>query len=249
MSQLEPEIITCPACGLTGEHLVFRSLNGERVPVQVEHLLADTFEQIACECGHAYRPEHRMLYTHYALRTWIVMHPPADRARFAEIEQGVLQVFERDFSAAPPPVAAGLRGVRPRLVFGQRALSEAVRLSEAGIDPVVLECAKLLVFRRNLAVAVGGAPAELLYEGSSTTGTGTAGSAATVGTAGGEGSAAPGLQFGVVELASGTRRATITASREVLDEVAATRGEFAARYPALFAQPYLSATRYLFGAG
>jgi hypothetical protein len=227
VSEIGVEQVTCPACGASHEHTVFRSLNGERVAAQVERLLDGTFEQIDCGCGRAYRPEHTMLYTHYALRTWIVMHPRADREKFATIEHGVLLVFERDFRAAPPMVAAGLRGVRPRLVFGQALLSEAVRLSEAGLDPVLLECAKLLVFRRNLAQAAAHAPAELVFEG----------------VADGDR-----LQFGVVELASGERRDTVTAPRDVLDEVAATSDEFARRYPALFTRPYLSATRYLFGA-
>lgn len=227
MSQIAPEQIACPACGELQERTVFRSLNGERVPAQVQRLLDDTFERIECACGHAYRPEHTMLYTHFPLRTWIVMHPRADREKFATLEHGILLVFERDFRAAPPMVAAGLRGVRPRLVFGQAALSEAVRLSESGLDPVMLECAKLLVFRRNLAQTAAHGPAELLFE-------------RVV-----EGER---LQFGLVELASGERRDTVTASSEVLDEVAATRDEFAERYAALFARPYLSATRYLFGA-
>jgi len=225
MSQIAPELVTCPSCGTAHEHMVFRSLNGERVPAQVQRLLDGTFERIDCACGHAYRPEHTMLYTHYALRTWIVMHPRADRERFATLEHGVLLVFENDFRGAPPMVAAGLRGVRPRLVFGQASLSEAVRLSEAGLDPVLLECAKLLVYRRNLGQAAAYGPAELIFEGILDGQT---------------------LQFGVVELASGARRDTVTASRKVLDEIAATSDEFAARYPALFARPYLSATRYLF---
>jgi hypothetical protein len=226
MSHVEPERIACPSCGATHEHMVFRSLNGEHVPAQVQHLLDGTFEQIACACGHAYRPEHQMVYAHYALRTWVVMYPRADRDRFATLERGVELVFERDFRAAPRTVAAGLRGVRPRLVFGQLALSEAVRVSEAGLEPAILECAKLLVFRRNLAAALAHGPAELIFEG----------------LADGER-----LQLGVVELATGARRGAVTAAPYVLDEVEAARDEFAARYPALFTRPYASATRYLFG--
>jgi hypothetical protein len=228
MSEVAPERVTCTSCGETHERMVFRSLNGELVPAQVQHLLDGTFERIECACGRAYRPEHTMLYTHHALRTWIVMHPRADREKFATLEHGVMLVFERDFRTAPPRLAAGLRSVRPRLVFGQAALSEAVRLSEAGLDPVLLECAKLLVFRRNLARVMGYGPAELLFEG----------------VADGEH-----LQFGVVELTSGERHDTVTAPPDVLGEVTAARGEFVERYPALFARPYLSATRYLFGAG
>jgi hypothetical protein len=57
-----------------------------------------------------------MLYSELSTRTWIVMHPPADRARFATIERGVFLVMERAFARAPPAVSEAMRGVRPRLV-------------------------------------------------------------------------------------------------------------------------------------
>ena len=228
VSQIDKEMVTCPSCGEMHEQVVFRSLNGERVPAQVQRLLDGTFEVITCAlCGHWYQPEHRMLYSHFALRTWIVMMPLADRERFATLEHGVALTFERDFQGAPPPVAAGLRGVRPRLVFGQTALSEAVRVAEAGLEPALLECAKLLVFRRNLGTTAAYGPVELIYEGLTNNGA---------------------IQLGVIELGSGARRDTVISPHEVLDEVAATRAEFEARYPSLFVRPYVSATRYLFGA-
>jgi hypothetical protein len=227
MSQVATESVMCPSCLESHDHSVFRSLNGERIPAQVQRLLEGSFERITCACGHSYQPEHRMLYSHYALRTWIAMYPRAQRDQFAMLEHGIQLVFEQDFKAAPPMVAAGLRGVRPRLVFGQVALAEAVRVSEAGLEPALLECAKLMLVRRNLATALGHGPAELIYEGA---------------TAGGQ------LQFGLVELGAGVRRETLTAERALLDELGAVRDELVAQYPDLFARPYVSATRYLFGA-
>jgi hypothetical protein len=227
MSQIATESIMCPSCCESHELTVFRSLNGERIPAQVARLLDGSFELTTCACGHAFRPEHRMLYSHYALRTWIAMYPRGDRDRFAMLEHGIQLVFEQDFRGAPPMVAAGLRGVRPRLVFGQAALSEAVRVSEAGLEPALFECAKLLLFRRNLARTVAYGPAELIYEGVTTDDL---------------------LQFGIVELTSGTRCDTLTASRDLLDEVGAVHDELVPRYPDLFTRPYISATRYLFGA-
>lgn len=264
MSQLEAETVACPACGAAQQAQVFRSLNGERVPEQVDRVLAGTFEAITCACGHEFRIEHTMLYTHYPLRTWIVMHPPVDRSRFASIEHGVLLVFERDFRAAPAPVAVGLRGVRPRLVFGQAALSEAVRVAQSGLDPIVLECAKLLVFRRNLGLMLDGAPAELLFEGAVSPelppAAPTEAPAETTAEAPVETTEAPAeataptdapaplLQFGLIELTTGRRRGALTVAADILDEVAQTLPEWSSRYPDLFARPYLSATRYLFGA-
>jgi hypothetical protein len=227
MSQVATESVMCPSCCESYDQTVFRSLNGERIPAQVQRLLDGTFELITCACGHSHRPEHRMLYSHYALRTWIAMYPRAQRDQFAMLEHGIQLVFDRDFRAAPPTIAAGLRGVLPRLVFGQAALSEAVRVSEAGLEPALLECAKLLLVRRNLAAALAHGPAELMFEGVTSDHL---------------------LQFGILELGSGTRRDTLTAPRDLLDEVNAVQRELATEYPELFARPYVSATRYLFGA-
>lgn len=227
MSQIRPQPVTCPECGLVEERTLFVSLNGERVPAQVPHLLDDTFEEQVCSaCGLCFRPEHEMLYSHFALRVWIVMLPRAARPGFAALEQAVLDQFRRPLAEAPPLVAAGLAGVRPRLVFGQVFLSEAVRAVEYGLEPALLECAKLFFFRRNLARLMPLGPHELCLRGRADDGAG--------------------WQLAARRLDDGAILDEVTLPSSFLDEAASVKSELLAMYPELFERPYISAARYLF---
>jgi hypothetical protein len=229
MSHLCSETIACPACGAEQQMTLFRSLNGERVPAQVELLLAGNFERRGCAaCGHEFQPEHRMLYAHVPARVWVVMYPRSERPQFAMLEHGLSLVFANDFANAPELVSDLLTAARPRLVFGQHMLSESVRVAHAGVDPVALECAKLLAYRRNLAELVPHGPAELVFEELE--------------------EPASAIRLGVHTLSDGRRAGELRVATTLLDEAAAARDEFAELYPELFARPYLSATRYLFGA-
>lgn len=227
MSQIRPQPVTCPECGLTEERTLFVSLNGERVPAQVPHLLDDTFEEQVCSgCGACFRPEHEMLYSHFALRVWIVMLPRAARPGFAALEPAVAAQFHRPLAEAPPLVAAGLAGVRPRLVFGQAFLSEAVRVVEHGLEPALLECAKLFFFRRNLARLMALGPHELCLRGRAPDGAG--------------------WLVAVRRLEDCAILDELVLPAEVLDEVSAARAELMTMFPDLFERPYISAARYLF---
>jgi CpXC protein len=228
MSHLCSETVACPACGAEQEMTLFRNLNGERVPAQVQLLLDGAFERRACQsCGHQFQPEHRMLYAHVADRVWVVMYPRSERPRFAVLEHGLALVFAHDFAHAPELVHGQLASARPRLVFGQHMLRESIRIAHDRIDPAGLECAKLLAYRRQLAALVAHGPAELCYEG-------------RVGS--GE------LALGIHALADGRRVGELRGAADLLDEAAAGRERFEQQYPELFARPYVSAARYLFGA-
>lgn len=229
MSKLIPESARCPACGLDQGVTVFFSLNGERVEHQVRQIVDGTFEQIPCSgCGAAFRPEHRMLYSHFTQRTWIVMHPLADRPQHAMLERGVEIVLAEQFGYAPRMVADGLAGARPRLVFGQHMLSEAVRLAEERIDPALLEAAKLFAVRRNISRLGALPPFELCYEGTAPSGE---------------------QRLAIHALAGIERFGELHLPADALAEAHAAQPELAARYPELFERPYVSATRYLFAAG
>jgi hypothetical protein len=153
------------------------------------------------------------------------MHPLADRAAWASLERGVQQVMAREFAAAPPVVAVRLTGLRPRLVFGQHMLREAVRSAHEGIDAALLECAKLLAIRRNLARLMPHGPFELSFERFTDAG-------------------AP--VCGVHALASGDRIDTLELPGDALAEVRATLPDLQTLYPDLFVQPYISVCRYLY---
>jgi hypothetical protein len=228
MSKIAPTVVFCPRCQARQRARLFDSLNADRVPAQVELLLAGTFERVHCEqCGHDYRPEHTMLYAHFSARTWIIMHPREDRPRFTTIERGVELVMQREMSVAPPIVAEGTQDIRPRLVFGQHMLTEAVRTMRAGIDPALLECAKLLAVRGDLQRFLDLGPFELCFEQTTDSGE---------------------LAHAIHALASGEKIGTLLLPAQALADAQAARPLLEQSFPDLFQRPYVSACRYLYGA-
>ena len=226
MSKIAPIVASCPKCGHQQDHRIFDSLNADRVPVQVDAILDGSFERAECrECQHGYQPEHTMLFAQYSTRTWIAMHPCADRPSFPIIERGVELILERNFGAAPPMVADGLRGIRPRLVFGQHMLAEAVRCLRSALDPVLLECAKMLALRRNLQQLLDFGPCELAFEAFSEAGD---------------------LVHGVHRLETAERIGTFELPKDAIAEVRAGQTELETLYPDLFQRPYDSMCRYFY---
>ncbi len=227
MSQVSEHVVKCIECQHEQPARLFDSVNGERIPAQVADILAGTFEQQECQrCGLVFRPEHPMLYSELATRTWIVMHPPADRARFALIERGVFLVMERAFASAPPAVREAMRGVQPRLVFGQLMLTEALRVLRAGVVPALLECAKLLALRRNLAALMAYGESQLLFEQHEEDGR---------------------MRCGVYGLQGEQRLGQLMLPADAIVEVRASQAQLEALHPELFGLPYVSACRYLLG--
>jgi rubredoxin len=228
MSQLVPSVVTCPRCEATWSMALFSSVDADTIQPQVDAILDDTFERQTCAgCGHTFRPEHPLLFASHARRLWIVMQPLTDRTQFATIERGVERVLADNFAAAAPVLADRLRGIRPRLVFGQHMLTEAVRASYAGLDAGLLECAKLLTVRRNLPRLMAHGPFELCFE-----------------------------RFGdsdapicaVHTLPAGDRVDELALPADAFAEAQASRAALRERFPDLFERPYVSATRYLLAA-
>jgi len=225
MSKIQPSTVTCPGCGKRSSERLFESLNADRIPAQVEAILAGEFERVTCEaCGATFQPEHHMLYAHYGARVWIVMYPIGARGQYATLEREVADILERNFADAAPAIEGGLRGVRPRLVFGQYGLAEALRAQRAAIDPPLLECAKLLAFERNLSSLFAVGPSELVFERLD-----------------GEQ-----LVLGVRALATAARLGELTVPGKLLGETQRLLPQFATSHPDLFERPYVSALRYLY---
>jgi hypothetical protein len=155
------------------------------------------------------------------------MHPLSDRSGFAAIERSVERVIRDELAAAPAVVAESLRGIRPRLVFGQHMLTEALRVARLAIDPALLECAKMLAVRRRLDLFLAAGPCELCFQGISETG---------------------GLIHKVHSLPLGVEIESWTLPASALDEARLARADLASAYPELFTNPYVSASRYLLGA-
>ena len=111
-------------------------------------------------------------------------------------------------------------------MFGQYGLREALSAVRDAIDPPLLECAKLLAYRRNLSQLFALGPCELVYE---------------------RGDDAGRLGLGVRAMATGERLGELWVPGKILGETRQLLPALAARHPELFERPYVSALRYLVG--
>jgi hypothetical protein len=228
MSQATVCARACPACGHEEAGQRFTSLNADLLPARRQEILRGEFAQVRCAaCGHGWQEEHELLYVELSTGAWILMEPPSRRARFATWERGIALLLARHFEGAPEALRASLAQVRPRLVFGQAGLTEALRLQEAGLDAATVECLKLMIIQRELPSFLAKGPAQLLFEA----------------VEGGQR-----LRFALARLPDGAPLGALGAPLEALREVEARREALSQTWPALFTQPYVSATRYLFGA-
>lgn len=226
MSVFAVEPVPCPHCGVEQPHRRHTSANMDRLPHVLDDIADGRFELAPCAaCDQPFRTEHPMLLSSHTRRIWIVMHPPADRPRFATIEHGVELVFQKTWPTIPPLIADGMRGVRPRLVFGQHMLAGLARALRAGVDPDLLECAKLLTVRRALPQLMAHGPFELCFEGFADDG-------------------AP--KMGVHRLKDGARVDGLTLPADILGEARGAMLAFRGLHPELFERPYGSATRVLY---
>lgn len=224
MSQIVPTTVDCSRCGAACPARLFESLNGDVLPAQVDAILDGSFERTTCSrCSGEFQPEHHMLFAKFSARLWIVMYPFGSRRDFEAIERGVADVIARNFAEAPAGVSEGLSGVRPRLVFGQYALAEAVRSARDALDPPLLELTKLLAYQRSLSQLFALGPTELIYEAS----------------------AAGQLVFGVRRLADGARLGDLAITAALLGETQHLLPRFAASHAELFDRHYVSVVRYL----
>lgn len=223
-----PTLLDCPGCGESCSAALFESLNGDLIAAQVEAILDGSFERSRCAaCGLAFQPEHQMLFAMHSTRLWIVMYPFDARGEYPMLEPAVGDVLARSFSEAPGAIAGELQAVRPRLVFGQYALAEAIRSARDALDPPLLECAKLLAYQRSLSQLFALGPTELVYE---------------------ERASAGQLVLGVRALANGERLGELRITSAILDESAQLRAAFEVSHAELFERPYVSAVRYLLRA-
>lgn len=224
MSRIIPTVVDCPRCGAGCPARVFESLNGDALAVQVDAILDGSFERMTCSrCDAAFQPEHEMLFARHSARLWIVMYPFRARAEHAALEAAVADIVARNFAEAPAGIAGDLQTARPRLVFGQYALAEAVRSARDALDPPLLECAKLLAYRRSLAQLFSLGPVELVYERLD----------------------ADHVVFGVRALATAERLGELAITGEILAETQQQLPQLAHSHRALFERPYISALRYL----
>jgi hypothetical protein len=225
MSRVTADLVTCERCSAQHPVRRFESFNADSLGDQVDDIINGTFERVTCSCGHAFQPEHPMLFTSFERKLWIVMHPPAERRFYAEIERDAEAILEEAYHDAAGAVQRGLEGIRPQLVFGHRMLAEALRISLTELEPALVECAKLLWFRDSLPLVVSHPPFQIVVLGLTHDG---------------------GLRCRLHELVSGAPLGDHVIPADYLRQAEAGRAHLEEEYQALFTRPYISICRYLF---
>lgn len=226
MSKILPQPAVCLTCGHAEDAVLYESLNAERLPHLLDAIEAGDFERQTCAaCGASFQPEHKMLFSWLPRRLWVVMLPPQTDSPLPLLEDGLLDLFAREFAHVPAPVQPLVAATRPRLVFGQAQLTEAVRVARANLPPELVECAKLEIQRRLLPSLLPYGPTALAFEGQRPD----------------DGA----LTFRVLRLRDGAVVDRATLPRAALAELAEHEAAYRARYPDLFARPYVNTLRYL----
>lgn len=227
MSHIVPGVVTCPGCSASWTAGLFSAIDADTIPVQVDAILDGVFERQTCnQCARVFRPDHRMLFASHSWKLWVVMYPLTDCRDYEALEPAVMDLIDRHLAGAAPGVQERLRELRPRLVFGQHMLTEAVRVAYAGIDPAMLECAKLFAMRDNVALLLQHGPYELCFERMDD---------ANV------------MVCGIHALPGGERVGELPLPETLFAEAAAMSEQLIEQYPELLDGAYVSATRYLVG--
>jgi CpXC protein len=229
MSTLAVDLVSCPRCSAPHSLRRFESLSLDLLPELIDDLLAARLSRLECGCGHAFQAEHPMLLVSHKHKQWIVMQPLADRRHFASLERQVAATFAEHFAKSPPVLGPELASVRPRLVFGQPLLAEALRIALSELDPAIFECAKLLWLRehfaRNPELFVM-PPVQLVFEDLTLEGT---------------------LRCTLGDVATGAALGEVAIDTSLVVKAAAMRARLERQYAELFERPYISASRYLLG--
>jgi hypothetical protein len=156
MSTVAEQDVPCPSCGSPTSVELFYSLHAVRRPDHRQAVLDDTLQRATCPaCGAAFRVAPQLVYLDPSRGQWILASPVEHAARWTGFEEAAEELFDQDFgSAAPAPVAAIGRRLRPRVVFGWAALREKVLADALGVDDALLEAVKAVVLLGGDTVAL-----------------------------------------------------------------------------------------------
>jgi hypothetical protein len=149
MSILNPEHVNCPNCSKSVDFEWVDSINADRRPDLRDAILEGSFQRQACShCAEVFRAEPQLNYLDMGRQQWIAAMPIHWLDQWEEVEESTSAAYARILgSQAKGPAAALGAGIKPRLVFGWHALTEALIADEAGLDRTVLEMTKLAVMR------------------------------------------------------------------------------------------------------
>jgi CpXC protein len=149
MSTFARKPVSCPHCGDRRRREVVTSLSVGRSPHLRKEILAGTFQVFSCEaCGRPFTYTGQFSYLDLERRRFIGVFPREAEQDWPRHEQRTARAYEANLGAGAPSVARSLgEGFVVRCVFGLSALREKLLIEDAGLDDVLVEAAKLDLFR------------------------------------------------------------------------------------------------------
>lgn len=156
MSTFVRKPVGCPRCGTIADHDVATSVNAARNPELRHAILEEQFQVLRCEaCGHTFSFLGEFVYLDIDRRQMIGVFPSSSEPLWPRCERQITDAYEKNLGPSAPAVARpfGERMV-VRCVFGFGALREKLVIQSAGLDDVLVEAAKLDMFRSVAGLAV-----------------------------------------------------------------------------------------------
>lgn len=146
MSQQKTYNIRCPQCGREQDVQLYESINVQTAPELKQKLLANEINAVRCaQCGATFRVDKPLLYNDPERRLMIYLIPLGE-ADYEEGERQFADSLHRLNHLLPQDVPAP----EVVLVFDRSELVERIFLSDAGLNPRIIEYIKHLVYSRNL---------------------------------------------------------------------------------------------------
>jgi Zn ribbon nucleic-acid-binding protein len=145
MSEKKPYTIKCPKCGEQNEVQLYESINVRQEPELRDQLMANKINEVTCSsCGFAFRVDKPLLYIDQDHQLMIYLIPASEKQydtgedQFNEFLRNMLGVLPVDFRA--PEV---------QLVFSRVEMIERIFLTEAGLNPRIIEYIKHKIYAQN----------------------------------------------------------------------------------------------------
>lgn len=149
MSIMYPVTLDCPHCGVPFECQRSASVNVDRHPELRAAILDGTFQRETCpHCKATCIIDPHLNYLDVGRGQWFAVFPTDWMDQWDQHEASTTDLYARAFGAEASAAARDIGiDLKPRLVFGWRALGEKLVAADAGLNDVDLELTKMALIR------------------------------------------------------------------------------------------------------
>jgi CpXC motif protein len=155
MSTWTERIVTCP-CGNTQTMRVALGIHVTRAPAVRDDILARRLHRATCTCGKRLHVAARFEYTDLDRKQFVLVRGSDEIAAWPAHEVELRATMRQAFELGAPMVSELVRSIRGRVVFGQEQLREKLVVWAAGLDDALVECVKLEAFALDPTLAAPG---------------------------------------------------------------------------------------------